>query len=102
MNAPEREMRFGAWWDEPRRQIFGPTARDKPAQGKRGTSAALGLIASEMQSPEGAAQLVAPRWGFDVNWMRLPRALPWAGLFAHPWCSFQTHTEVRDALQYWK
>ena len=33
-----------------------PTAWSKPAQGKRGTSAALGLVARDVQSPNGARQ----------------------------------------------
>ena len=37
---------------------------NKPAQGKRGTSAALGVAFKKEQSPEGAAHIVAPFQGF--------------------------------------
>ena len=39
-----------------RLRLFRPTACHKPAQGKRGTSAALGSHAKNLQSPNGAQQ----------------------------------------------
>ena len=41
-----------------------PKVRNKPAQGKRGTSAALGKTSFSDKSPEGAAHDVAPFQGF--------------------------------------
>ena len=54
---------------------------DKPAQGN-----ALGKLPHEGQSPERARQRVTPFQGFGF-FLRIPRALPWAGLFSHLWCS---------------
>ncbi len=42
----------------------GPKARHKPAQGKRGTRAALGTRVKSDESPERAEQFLAPLQGF--------------------------------------
>ena len=43
---------------------FGPKARDKPAQGKRGTSAALGCRSVSDKALKGRHNFAAPLQGF--------------------------------------
>ena len=49
-------------------RVIRPTACRKPAQGKRGTSAALGLETKNAQCPNGASQrrVAVPRWGVGL------------------------------------
>jgi hypothetical protein len=60
--------------------LMGQRPGDKPAQGN-----ALGEE-FDTASPEGARQTLPPIQGWFLRWHR-PRALPWAGLFAHLGCS---------------
>ena len=59
-----------------RLHLFRPKACRKPAQGKRGTSAAQGLETKNDQSPNGALQgrVAVPRWGVGLICRASPRA----------------------------
>jgi len=60
--------------------VAGQRPRNEPAQGN-----ALGGR-QKCPSPERAFPTLSPFQGWVFLWTK-PRALPWAGLFAHLWCS---------------
>ncbi|GDY19195.1 hypothetical protein LBMAG56_05400 [Verrucomicrobiota bacterium] len=63
-------------------ELRAPTGQDKPAQGKRGTSAALGSESKNADRPEGAAHGadVSPLQGLGDSGAAVPGALPQAGM----------------------
>ncbi len=83
----------------------GPKARHKPAQGKRGTSAALGFAFKKRQSPERARQHVCRPFRALFISCTDPRAasasdaaLPWAGLCRAFGPEFAASAKVNDRL----
>jgi two-component system chemotaxis response regulator CheY len=86
----------------------GPKARCKPAQGKRGTSAALGDRQEISPAPTGrnktreAQESVAPRWGFACPGLKTqggaPASLALGWLVSGPWPELHwTHFESHPA-----
>lgn len=78
-------MRRGGYAISLRLRAGGPKARDMPAQGS-----ALGFHRAGA-SPERAGQMdrvaVVPPFQGSRSVHGKPRALPWAGLWTHLWCS---------------
>src|SRR6185436_7010788 len=83
----------------------GPKALHKPAQGKRGTSAALGSHGNKRQSPEGAAQVVSPLQGLvdsshgSQGGVRVRRGLALGWLVSGLWPGVRASAKVHDTLQ---
>src|SRR6185436_13836478 len=83
----------------------GPKALHKPAQGKRGTSAALGSHGNKRQSPEGAAQVVSPLQGLvhssggSQGGGRVRRGLALGWLVSGLWPGVRASAKVHDTLR---
>ena len=65
---------------------------NKPAQGN-----ALGKTSNADKALKGRDYVCRPFRALSF-FDKTPRALPWAGLFAHLWCSFHARSKVHDRL----
>ena len=75
--------------------VAGQRPGDKPAQGNAlGGRQKMRQALKERHKPG----LCRPFRAGVFLWAK-PRALPWAGLFAHPWCSRRSPREMHDWLK---